>query len=287
MPRNPDLDRRRRHADGRSTRRRTASGRRSALVRRSVRAGILRRQGAAPKHDPAGRNGRIPVRILNTPASRRRQPDHGGAVLLGASGCRPGVQAASHRRRRRPRRACSWRTASCGVVFEVFETHAHLRGRGDDLRSQRLDDRGRRPPARGTSWRAAKFADVKVDRDMAIVSAVGDNLAPRPASRGAADCGARRVAAADGVAGGVAPEPDGRADRSRCAGRHEAAARGGLCFRRGSATMTGAGARRRVLLIGHGRMGRLVESLAARLRGRRRRARGPRQCRPSAELAAS
>ena len=70
--RDSDLDRRRRHADRRSARRRRTARRAAAVVRRSVRAGLLRRQGAAPEHDPAGgRQGHPGPDPQQPPAGRR------------------------------------------------------------------------------------------------------------------------------------------------------------------------------------------------------------------------
>ena len=50
----PDLDRRGRHADRRSAHRHEHARRAASVVRRSVRARVLRRQGAAPGDDSAG-----------------------------------------------------------------------------------------------------------------------------------------------------------------------------------------------------------------------------------------
>ena len=52
--RDSDLDRRRRHADRRSAHRRRAAARAAAVVCRGRGARVLRREGAAPEHDPAG-----------------------------------------------------------------------------------------------------------------------------------------------------------------------------------------------------------------------------------------
>ena len=106
------------------------------------------------------------------------------------------------------------------------------------------------------------FADVRIEPAMAIVSAVGDNLRRDPALAVRLIAALDGLPAADGVAGGLAPEPDGRARRSRCARRHDAAARRSSSVGARSADDRGD-ARLRVLLVGHGRMGRLVEQLAA------------------------
>ena len=58
--RDPDLDRRRRHAHRRPQGRARSARRRAPLVRRGVRARLLRREGPAPEHDPSGRIDRHP-----------------------------------------------------------------------------------------------------------------------------------------------------------------------------------------------------------------------------------
>ena len=52
--RDPDLDRRRRHAHRRSAHRQESAGRAAPVVCGSLGAGLLRREGAAPGDDPAG-----------------------------------------------------------------------------------------------------------------------------------------------------------------------------------------------------------------------------------------
>ena len=80
--RDPDLDRCGRHADRRSARRVRSAARAAALVCRSVGAGVLRREGAAPEHDSAG----------------RREEHPGSNPQLAAPG---GDRHADHRRRAR------------------------------------------------------------------------------------------------------------------------------------------------------------------------------------------
>ena len=92
---------------------------------------------------------------------------------------------------------------------------------------------------------------------MAIMCAVGDGLQRDPDVRQPPARGARRRADPDGVAGRGAAEHHAGDPRSRS--RSGAAARARAVLRRGSAARTET---MRVLLIGHGRMGRLVEQLA-------------------------
>ena len=72
--RDPDLDRRRRHADRRSARRAIDPAWSPRLsFARGVGAGLLRRQGAASEHDPAGGLRRHPGADPQQPAARRRR----------------------------------------------------------------------------------------------------------------------------------------------------------------------------------------------------------------------
>ena len=91
---------------------------------------------------------------------------------------------------------------------------------------------------------------------MAIVCAVGDGLQHDPTFVGHLLEARRRRAAPHGVAGGGAPE------------HHARDSRGATSSRRSGACTSGSSARRvprvsaMLLLIGHGRMGQLVEQLA-------------------------
>ena len=105
--RNPDLDRRGRHADRRSARRGRARARAAAVLRRSVGAGVLRRQGAPPEHDPAGGREEHPGPHSQFAAARGgRDADHGGRPRrsAGADGAR--LQARGDRRSTSRRRGC-------------------------------------------------------------------------------------------------------------------------------------------------------------------------------------
>ena len=96
-PRDPDLDRRRRHADRRSAHRRRAAGRAAPVVRRGVGAGLLRRQGAASGDDPAGRGPRHPGAHPQLEARRGRP----------ARSSPPSARPAIARSPRSPRRSTS------------------------------------------------------------------------------------------------------------------------------------------------------------------------------------
>ena len=100
-------------------------------------------------------------------------------------------------------------------VFEVFEQHAtsvDVVTTSEVSVSMTLDD-DRRLAAIERDLRL--IADVQVERGDGNRQRRRRQPAPRSRAGGETDCGARRIAAADGVAGGVPPEPDGRSRRSR------------------------------------------------------------------------
>ncbi len=89
LPGDSDLDRRRRHADGRSARGRRSARRAGVVVRRGIGARLLRREGAASEHDPAGGRAGHPGQDPQQPASG--EPRHAASPP-------------PHRRRARSRR---------------------------------------------------------------------------------------------------------------------------------------------------------------------------------------
>ena len=147
-------------------------------------------------------------------------------------------------------------------VFEVFERFTHGRGHGDDVRGERLGHGGR---SRGTSMRSSRrsseFAEVSVERNMSLLCAVGDRAAARAGDGGPGRRRARGGAAPDDLAGRLAAEHHGCAASGRPAACDGAAARGVLQMR--------------VLIVGYGKMGRMVEELAAGRGIRDRRPRRP------------
>ena len=98
--RDPDLDRRGRHAHRRSAHRQESAGRAALVVRRSVRARLLRRQGAASGDHSAGggaqHSGAHPQFAARHGA---RHADHGGAAEERASADGGRVEEGRHGRR--------------------------------------------------------------------------------------------------------------------------------------------------------------------------------------------
>ena len=228
--RDPDLDRRRRHADRRSAHRAAAARRAAAVVRRSVGAGVLRREGAAPEHDSAGRreehSGAHPE-LAAAGESRARSSRPTAAATAAADGAR--VQARRDGRRHHvdahadgarlsaPRCSrCS--SASRPPVDVVTTSEVSVSVTVDDTR--RLDDDRRQP--------AAISPTSACEPDMAIVCAVGENLRDGSDAVRPGGDGARARPAAAGVAGRVAAEHHVRAARRRRPARDDAAARGVL-----------------------------------------------------------
>jgi hypothetical protein len=94
--RDPDLDRRGRHADADPADRAGGAAARKPLVRRSVGTGLLRRQGPAPEHDPAGdRSGHSRTDPQHDAPVRARQPHHRGSGVderpLAAIACKRNI----------------------------------------------------------------------------------------------------------------------------------------------------------------------------------------------------
>ena len=129
----------------------------------------------------------------------------------------------------------------------------------------------------------SEFAEVNVEPDMAILCAVGDNLRLGPGVRDPDARRARRRAAADGVAGGVAPERHGRAARRDVAAAmsrlHDAWFAATTESSVGSDAVTAGSPPLRLLLVGHGRMGQPGRGARrrARVRGGRPRRRAQRR----------
>ena len=153
----------------------------SPVVRRSVRARILRRQGAASKHH-SSRCRRRDTRPDSQFASPRgsRQPDHPPCSPDG----RPLTALASKRNITVIDVTSTRMLLAHGFlrrVFEVFEQHAtsvDVVTTSEVSVSMTLDD-DRRLAAIERDLRL--IADVKIEQAMAIVSAVGDNLRRDPA----------------------------------------------------------------------------------------------------------
>ena len=238
-----------------------SAGRAAPVVRRGVGAGLLRRQGAAPGDHSAG-----------------RRQEHPGAhpQLAAAEAPRHAHHAPSARRADRPLTALASKKGVTVVditstrmlmahgflrrLFEVFERHqtpVDVVTTSEVSVSVTVDDTA--PPA------GDRRGAVGVRRGDAA-SRHGDRLRRR--RRAAARAGVRRPGArgargradADGVAGRGAPE------------HHVRDSRGATCRRRSAgctSSSSHAGSVRRhplhdaaLLLVGHGRMGQLVESLA-------------------------
>ena len=145
-------------------------------------------------------------------------------------------------------------------VFERYRTAVDVVTTSEVSVSVTIDDNRRlQDIARGLS----EFAEVTIEPEMALLCAVGENLRRRS---GVCDPHARRSrrrAAADGVAGGIEAQRHGRHPRQRCPGGDVAPAQRMVCgVSRRNAGRGGAVSAMRVLIVGHGRMGRLVESLA-------------------------
>ena len=104
--RDSDLDRRRRHDDGRPARRRLYPRRAAAVVRGSLGAGVFRREGPAPEHDSARRLEEHPGQDPEQPpVRRRRHADHRRARRSTSRSPRSPASATS-RSSTSPRRAC-------------------------------------------------------------------------------------------------------------------------------------------------------------------------------------
>ena len=211
--RDPDLDRRRRHADRRPARLSRTRGpcRSSRSTKRpssptSARRCCIRARSSPPVAE------KIPVRILNSSRARRcRHADHrrrpSGGELLTAIACKRDVTVIDIVSTRMLMAHGFLRR-----LFEVFERHQHRGGRGDDVGGQRVGDH-RRSPRRSTpssptcrrsprcpsptTWRWSARSAERLRTDPALCRARGRR--------------ARRPAAPDGVAGRVAPEHHVRA----------------------------------------------------------------------------
>ena len=172
----PDLDRRRRHADGGPARRRVAARRRAAELRRGLRAGLLRGEGAAPEHDPARRRRDIPVRILNSQRPEATGTlDHARSAADGrgaaAIACKRGVTRIDITSTRMLMAYGFLRRVF--EVFERFRTPVDVVTTSEVSVSVTIDDRRALDADRA---RASAFADVTVRGAMAIVCAVGEAL---------------------------------------------------------------------------------------------------------------
>ena len=96
-------------------------------------------------------------------------------------------------------------------VFETYRTPVDVVTTSEVSVSVTVDDDRQLPEIVAA---LEQFAEVIVETDMAILCAVGDNLTHRSAAGHSPPLGARGRAAADGVAGRVAPERHRRAQRS-------------------------------------------------------------------------
>ena len=197
----------------------------------------------------------IPVRILNS-----RRPEVSGTLItaearppdgrLSAIACKRGVTVIDITSTRMLMAHGFLRRLF--EVFERFKTAVDVVTTSEVSVSVTVDDT-RRLDAIVDNLR--KFADVSCEPDMAIICAVGENLRTgSDAVRPRGDVARPRAAAAR-VAGRVAAEHHLRAAGRRRHAGDDAPARGILSHRGRHVT--------RLLLVGHGRMGKLVESLAA------------------------
>ena len=163
--RDPDLDRRRRHADRRSARR--AECRASCRTCRSPRRRSSRT--SAPRCCIRARSCRrsakdIPVRILNSRrAGRDRHADHRRAAAGRSAARRARLQARRHRRRHHVDAHADGARLPAARVRGV-RALPHGGRRRDDVRGQRLGDDRRRPRGSTTSSAALReFAEVSVE----------------------------------------------------------------------------------------------------------------------------
>ena len=237
--RDPDLDRRRRHADRRSARRRRRRGscRSSRSPRpRSSPTSARRCCTRARSCRPSAQD--IPVRILNSrrpeaagTLHHRARPTAGDGGLT-AIACKRGVTVIDITSTRMLMAHGFLRRLF--EVFERFRTAVDVVTTSEVSVSVTVDDTRRARRASSTSSRT--FADVSCEAEMAIVCAVGENLRADPAPvRAAPSTALERHSAAAGVAGRLAPEHHVRAARRGRARGDGAAAR---------AVLRGRGARR-------------------------------------------
>ena len=207
----------------------------------------------------------IPVRILNS-----RRPEVPGTLItadgrrshgrLTALACKRGVTVIDITSTRMLMAHGFLRR-----LFEVFERFKTAGGRGHDLGGQRVGDGRRHAPARRHRRQPAEFRRGRAASATWRSSAsVGENLRADPALFGAAVTALDGDPAAAGVAGGVAAEHHVRAARRRRAAGDDAAARRALRSDVDARTRL-----MRILLVGHGKMGRLVGELAPAVRAAR------------------
>ena len=165
-------------------------------------------------------------------------------------------------------------------VFEKWKTAVDVITTSEVTVSVTVDDRRRLP---AIVEALSEFAEVESEHDMAIVCVVGEGLQNDPRLIGEVLQSVGRRADRAGVAGGVAPQRDVRHPRGRSAARAEPAARPVLRAGAGAGGLVVVDATL-LLLIGHGRMGKLVEALAPEYRRAVSRASSRRRT-PSARFA--
>ena len=167
----------------------------AAVVRRGVRARLLRRQGAAPEHDPArGRPRTFPVRILNS--MRPEVPGHADHA-----------RRAPPTGRRSPRIACKRDVTVVDITStRMLMAHGflrrrlrgvraapHLGGRRHDVRGQRLGD-ARRSTAGSTRSSATSRRSPSQVRTRTWRSCARSATACGATRRSSAQCSARSTA---------------------------------------------------------------------------------------------
>ena len=203
---------------------------RSAVVRRGRRARVLRREGAASEHhSPRGRTehpGSHPELVEAGRRRHARSPAQGRPPGTRLTGLAIEARRDGHRHHVDPH-ADGLRVPAAGV--RGLRALPHGRRRGHDLRGERLGDRGR-PPAPRRDRRSAvrNLPRCRSSGAWRCCARSATCLQRRARDRRAGRRRARRGAAPDDLAGGVAAEHHGRPAAGRSAARDAAAARGVL-----------------------------------------------------------
>ncbi len=188
----------------------------AAVVRRSLRAGLLRRQGAASEHDSSRPSAKdIPVRILNSRRAERQR--HHASPPSPPSGGRPLAALACKRRVTVVEITSTRMLMAHGFLRRLFEVFERFRTAVDVVTTSEVSvsvtvDDDRQPAAdrrrrSSSSPRCASSATWRSSARSATTCATIRGLRSRVI--GALE----GVPRPDGVAGGVAPQRDRRAER--------------------------------------------------------------------------
>ena len=140
-------------------------------------------------------------------------------------------------------------------VFERWKTPVDVITTSEVTVSVTVDDKRRLP---AIVEALSEFAEVEAEHDMAIVCVVGEGLEERPSPDRPGAPGYWRRGDSTRVAGRLSTQRHLRHSRSRSRPRARTAASAVLC----AGTCAGGVRLVRLLLVGHGRMGKLVEALA-------------------------